>query len=106
MMFDHKIIAIIILKLSKWEDRKFEHQGWKLVIFGRFKFDGFGQGGQIFFMYLPMTLVAGKMFFNCRYGKLIVRDATIFSNVILQHVIEFLCSIILKEGSYLEISKL
>ena len=56
-------------------------------------------------MYLHMTLVAGKMFFNCRYGKLIVRDATIFSNVILQHVIEFLCSITLKEGSYLEISK-
>ena len=62
--------------------------------------------GRFFFMYLHMTLVAGKKIFNCRYGKLIVRDATIFSNVILQHVIEFLCSIILKEGSYLEISKL
>ena len=49
MMFDDNITAIIILKLSKWEDRKIEHQGWKLVIFERFKFDGFRRGGQIFF---------------------------------------------------------
>jgi hypothetical protein len=28
-----------------------------------------------------------------------------FVNVILQHIIEFLCSFILKAGSYLEISK-
>ena len=64
MMFDHKIIAIIILKLSKWEDRKFEHQGWKLVIFGRFKFDGFGQGGQIFFHVFTYDFGSWQNFFQ------------------------------------------
>ena len=58
-----------------------------------------------------MTLVAGKrvfflfVFFIIDMATWFVRDATIFSNVILQHAIEFLCSIILKAGSYLEINK-
>ena len=79
MMFDHKIIAIIILKLSKWEDRKFEHQGWKLVIFERFKFDGFGRGGQIFFSCTYDFGSWQKDFSIVDMATWFVRDATIFS---------------------------